>query len=221
MTRVPCTTLALKIVYVQKYSTSTALQGYTDTDAHMADCCDGTAQRHTCESNYCRSSGRVGLAQGVLVYAYRRNKASYPQEASSGSKISINWDQISYMSDPNQFIFMWQHYPRCACYDEDGQKFDAKDDMLCIKIAATKLICFCRFGCALRIAGSSTARLYIYGQAGVCNTAITVCTQFADITVQGDSSMSPVTLSNNCTANTGTIITDDQSSTTNYQENEN
>ena len=203
----------------------TTLSGYTDTDAHKADCCDGTAERHTCESNYCRSSGAKGAGPGCASFmqTYCRKKARfYPQEASTGSKIIVDWDKINYLSDPNHFVFMWQHYPRCACYDEDGQKFDAKrrhvmfrdnsgqNSFVSVDLGSNPANCWFKHCKAP----------YIYGNAGVCNTAITVCAQFSEITVQGDSNMSPVTLTNNCIANTGTVIADDQTSTTTYQEEE-
>lgn len=198
-----------------------AIRGYTDSDAHIADCCDGTAPRHTCPSKYCRSSGAAGSGSGCATFmqSYCTKKMkNYPIEASSGHKINIDWNSVDYTTDPNLFIFMWQHYPRCACFDHDGQKFDSKrrhvmyrDDsgqqsFVSVDIGQNPPNCWFK----------QCKDPYIYGQQKNCSTAISVCTQFADITIQ-DAKMSPVSLSNNCTANTGSIVTEDQSSTTTHQ----
>lgn len=200
-----------------------ALQGFNFSDTHIADCCDGTAPRHTCPSNYCRASGAAGAGPGCAKFMekYCQSKSTmYPRNA-SGEKISIDWDSIDYTSDPKQFIFLWQHYPRCACYDEDGQKFDAKrrhvifndgNQTQFVSMDMTKNPPNCWF--------KHCKSPYIYGQKSVCNTAITVCAQFSDITIQGDSNMSPITLSNECTANAEAIVAEEQTSTTNIQDEE-
>ena len=202
----------------KSYTDVPALKGYNKSYAHRADCCDGTADRTLCASEYCRKSAASGAGPGCARFMEdycTRKQARYPKLAKTGQKIQLQWDEIDFKTDPDQFIFMWQEFPRCACYDTDGQKFDAlRRHVMYSTIDGQEV------SVALNM-GDNPANCwfkpckdpYIYGQPKSCTHAVSVCGQFAKIS-QGTSSMSPVTLTNDCQANAGVEInTEEQTST--------
>lgn len=164
-------------------------------------CCSSEFDKSKCESKYCGSggSGCPGLMQNECSVISK----DYPKSRDSSSKVNIDFSKVNIKTDKNKYIFMYQDYPLCGCYDQDAQAFESKrrgvkvsgnggDTELTVAMSVPPS---CWFG--------PCRNPYIFGNTPSCSQSISVCLQENDIEYGDGSSGNKANLRNDCSASAG------------------
>lgn len=161
-------------------------------------CCASNFEKGKCESQFCGpdASGCPGLMQRECATLGQ----DYPKDRNTMKVTNIDLSKVNQKTDKNKYIFAYQDYPSCGCYDTDAQEFESRrrgvkvasggsDTQLSVAMSVPPS---CWFG--------PCRNPYIYGPTPSCSQSISVCLQDNEIEYGNDSSQNTVNLRNDCGA---------------------